>query len=143
MAALAIRGSDVFLIRVSSFWIVNQRRSMKKVARPNIHQAMLAPTAFVHLCTFADVRNSDLSAGVCHPCATPRQEAPMDWNRVEGNWKQMKGKVKEQWGKLTDDDLSVINGNRDQLEGKIQERYGYAKDKAKQDIDDWYTTQNW
>ena len=40
----------------------------------------------------------------------------MDWNRVEGNWKQMKGKVKEKWGKLTDDDLSVIKGARDQLE---------------------------
>ena len=47
----------------------------------------------------------------------------MDWNRVEGNWKQVKGKVKEKWGKLTDDDLDVINGRRDQLEGKIQERY--------------------
>jgi uncharacterized protein YjbJ (UPF0337 family) len=43
----------------------------------------------------------------------------MDWNRVEGNWKQAKGKIKEQWGKLTDDDLDVINGRRDQLEGKI------------------------
>jgi len=42
----------------------------------------------------------------------------MDWNRVEGNWKQVKGKVKEQWGKLTDDDLNVIGGRRDQLEGK-------------------------
>jgi uncharacterized protein YjbJ (UPF0337 family) len=52
----------------------------------------------------------------------------MDWNRVEGNWKQIKGKVEEQWGRLTDDDLDVINGNRDQLEGLIQERYGYAKD---------------
>ncbi|AYM60417.1 hypothetical protein At1D132_44100 [Agrobacterium fabrum] len=62
----------------------------------------------------------------------------MDWNRVEGNWKQMKGKVKEQWGKLTDDDLDVINGKREQLEGKIQERYGYEKDQTKKDIDDWY-----
>jgi uncharacterized protein YjbJ (UPF0337 family) len=44
----------------------------------------------------------------------------MDWNRVEGNWKQVKGKVKEKWGKLTDDDLTAINGRRDQLEGKIQ-----------------------
>ena len=43
----------------------------------------------------------------------------MDWNRVEGNWKQVKGKVKEKWGKLTDDDLTTINGRRDQLEGKI------------------------
>ena len=43
----------------------------------------------------------------------------MDWNRVEGNWKQLKGKVKEQWGKLTDDDLDQIAGRREQLEGKI------------------------
>jgi uncharacterized protein YjbJ (UPF0337 family) len=55
----------------------------------------------------------------------------MDWNRVEGNWKQIKGQIKEKWGKLTDDDLNVINGKRDQLEGKIQERYGYAKDQTK------------
>ena len=55
----------------------------------------------------------------------------MDWNRVEGNWKQVKGKVKEQWGKLTDDDLDVIAGKRDQLEGKIQERYGIEKDRVR------------
>ena len=61
----------------------------------------------------------------------------MDWNRIEGNWKQMKGKVKEQWGKLTNDDLDVIAGHRDQLEGKIQERYGYAKDQVRKEIDDW------
>src|SRR3954464_12431844 len=59
----------------------------------------------------------------------------MAWDRVEGNWKQVKGKVKEQWGKLTDDDLDVINGRRDQLEGKIQERYGHAKDQVQRDID--------
>jgi uncharacterized protein YjbJ (UPF0337 family) len=55
----------------------------------------------------------------------------------------MKGKVKEQWGKLTDDDLDVIDGKRDQLEGKIQERYGYEKDQTKRDIDDWYGRQTW
>ena len=59
----------------------------------------------------------------------------MDWNRVEGNWKQVKGQVKEKWGKLTDDDLTQINGRRDQLEGKIQERYGVAKDQVKKDVD--------
>ena len=58
----------------------------------------------------------------------------MDWNRVEGNWKQLKGTVKEQWGKLTDDDLDVIDGKREQLEGRLQERYGYAKDKAEEEI---------
>ena len=62
----------------------------------------------------------------------------MDWNRIEGNWKQMKGTVKEKWGKLTDDDLTLINGQRDQLEGKIQERYGFAKDQARKEIEDWY-----
>ncbi len=67
----------------------------------------------------------------------------MDWNRVEGNWKQANGKVKEQWGKLTDDDLDVIAGKRDQLEGKIQERYGKAKDEAKKDVDAWYNSQTW
>jgi uncharacterized protein YjbJ (UPF0337 family) len=67
----------------------------------------------------------------------------MDWNRVEGNWKQFKGKVKEKWGQLTDDDLDVVAGNRDQLEGKIQERYGMAKDKVREDVDDWYNSQKW
>ena len=61
----------------------------------------------------------------------------MNWDRVEGNWKQITGKVKEQWGKLTDDGITQINGNREQLEGKIQARYGYAKDKVKQEVDDW------
>ena len=61
----------------------------------------------------------------------------MDWNRIEGNWKQFTGHVKEKWGKLTDDDLDVINGRRDQLEGKIQERYGIAKDQVRSDVDTW------
>ena len=61
----------------------------------------------------------------------------MDWNRIEGNWKQFKGRAKEKWGRLTDDDLDVINGRREQLEGKIQERYGRARDQAKQDVDAW------
>jgi uncharacterized protein YjbJ (UPF0337 family) len=67
----------------------------------------------------------------------------MDWDRIEGNWKQLKGKVKEQWGELTDDDIDQIAGRRDQLEGKIQERYGLAKDQVRQDIDDWYAGQTW
>jgi uncharacterized protein YjbJ (UPF0337 family) len=67
----------------------------------------------------------------------------MDWNSVEGNWKRLKGKAKEQWGKLTDDELNVINGRRDQLEGKIQERHGNAKDQTRKNIDDWYGAQRW
>ena len=59
----------------------------------------------------------------------------MDWNRIQGIWKQFGRKVKEKWGKLTDDDLAVINGRRDQLEGKIQERYGTAKDQVRSNVD--------
>jgi len=61
----------------------------------------------------------------------------MNWDRIEGNWTQLKGKAKEQWGKLTDDDFDVIAGKRDQLAGKIQERYGIAKDEAEKQVDTW------
>ena len=61
----------------------------------------------------------------------------MNKDEIGGNWKQVKGKVKEQWGKLTDDDMTVIEGKRDQLVGKIQERYGYAKDQAEKEVDSW------
>ena len=61
----------------------------------------------------------------------------MDWNRVEGNWKQLKGRAKQQWGKLTDDDLTAANGRRDELAGKVQERYGIAKDAARKQVDEW------
>ena len=61
----------------------------------------------------------------------------MDWNRVEGNWKQAKGKVKEKWGNLTDDDLTAIRGRRDQLIGRIQERYGIAKQEAEKQVDEF------
>ncbi|MFC5473822.1 CsbD family protein [Paraherbaspirillum soli] len=58
----------------------------------------------------------------------------MNWDIVAGNWKQFKGKVKEQWGKLTDDHLDTIAGKRDQLAGKIQETYGVGKDEAEKQI---------
>jgi uncharacterized protein YjbJ (UPF0337 family) len=62
----------------------------------------------------------------------------MDWNQVEGNWRQLKGSAKAQWGKLTDADLMQIEGRREQLEGKIQERYGYTKERVRKELDDWY-----
>ena len=61
----------------------------------------------------------------------------MNKDEIGGNWKQFKGKAKEQWGKLTDDDMTVIEGKRDQLVGKIQERYGYEKDQAEKEVSDW------
>jgi uncharacterized protein YjbJ (UPF0337 family) len=67
---------------------------------------------------------------------------PMDWDRIQGNWKQFVGIIKEQWGKRNDDDLAAINGRRDRLEGRIQERYSYAKDKTRAAVDDWLHSLN-
>jgi len=61
----------------------------------------------------------------------------MNWDRISGNWKQFTGKVQEQWGKLTKDDMDRIEGRREQLVGKIQERYGIAKDEAEKQVDSW------
>ena len=61
----------------------------------------------------------------------------MNSDQLQGKWKQLKGVAKERWGKLTDDDLEVINGERDQLIGRIQERYGIAKDEARKQVDEW------
>lgn len=61
----------------------------------------------------------------------------MNWDRIEGNWKQFKGDVQRQWGKLTNDDLDVIKGNQKKLVGKVQERYGIAKDEAERQVNAW------
>lgn len=65
------------------------------------------------------------------------KENAMNWDVIEGNWKQLKGSVKEQWGKLTDDHLDTIAGKRDQLSGKIQEAYGVNKEEAEKQIRDF------
>jgi uncharacterized protein YjbJ (UPF0337 family) len=70
--------------------------------------------------------------------ATTLQEIMMNEDRIQGSWKQFKGKVQEQWGKLTDDDLDVIDGKREQLLGKIQERHGITKDEAEKQISDFH-----
>lgn len=61
----------------------------------------------------------------------------MNRDIISGNWKQMMGKAKEQWGKLTDDDLTEIEGKREMLTGKIQERYGYSRDEAEKYVKEW------
>lgn len=61
----------------------------------------------------------------------------MNWDRIEGNWKQLKGKVQTQWGKLTDDDFDLVAGKREQLSGKLQERYGIARDDAEKQVAEW------
>jgi uncharacterized protein YjbJ (UPF0337 family) len=65
----------------------------------------------------------------------------MNSDQMEGQWKQMKGKVKEKWGKLTDSDLDVIAGKRDQFLGKLQERYGLTREQAEHDLKDWERSQ--
>jgi len=64
----------------------------------------------------------------------------MNWDQLEGKWKQAKGSVKQRWGKLTDDDVNIIAGKRDQLVGKLQERYGIAKEQAEKQTDEWART---
>jgi uncharacterized protein YjbJ (UPF0337 family) len=64
----------------------------------------------------------------------------MNSDQMAGKWTQIKGKAKQQWGKLTDDDLDVIAGKRDVLVGKLQERYGYAKEDAQKKADEWLKT---
>ena len=63
----------------------------------------------------------------------------MNKEQAAGQWKQFKGKVKEQWGKLTDDDLTQLEGNQDQLAGRIQERYGIAKEEAERQVREFRT----
>ena len=65
----------------------------------------------------------------------------MNSDEMEGKWKQLKGAVREKWGKLTDDDLTAIAGKRDQFLGKLQERYGMSRDQAERDLDAWERTQ--
>lgn len=61
----------------------------------------------------------------------------MNWDIVQGNWNQWKGKAQQEWGRLTEDDIERADGNREELKGIIQERYGIAKDEAEKQLDAW------
>ncbi|WP_424966802.1 MULTISPECIES: CsbD family protein [unclassified Dinoroseobacter] len=61
----------------------------------------------------------------------------MNWDQIEGEWKQFKGKVQDKWGELTDDEIDQIEGNRTRLEGTIQSKYGKTKEEAKEEVDRW------
>jgi uncharacterized protein YjbJ (UPF0337 family) len=63
----------------------------------------------------------------------------MNWEQIKGNWSEFKGEIKERWGRLTDDDLDVIEGRRDQLVGQLQKRYGIAKEEAEQEVEEYLT----
>lgn len=65
----------------------------------------------------------------------------MDWDQIGAKWKQLKGSVKQEWGKLTDDDLDYIDGTRDRLIGRLQEKYGISRDAAERRAEEWLRTQ--
>src|SRR5262252_4515605 len=97
-----------------------------------------------------DWLNGFLQIGRVHirSCAERRAAIPtkredfMNWDQIEGKWKQVSGNFREKWGRLTDDDLIAINGRRDQLVGKVQERYGLAKEAAEKQVDEFIRTFN-
>ena len=91
-----------------------------------------------HFSAFAD-RQDPAKCGADYAAAAIAHEIitkghAMNWDMIEGNWKQFQGHVKEKWGKLTDDDLGLIAGKRDQLSGRIQESYGITKDQAERQV---------
>ncbi|MFQ6551625.1 CsbD family protein [Aestuariibius insulae] len=61
----------------------------------------------------------------------------MNWDQIQGQWKQMKGKAQERWGELTDDELDQAQGDREQMEGLIQQKYGKSKEEARKEVDEW------
>jgi uncharacterized protein YjbJ (UPF0337 family) len=65
----------------------------------------------------------------------------MNWDVIEGKWKQLRGSIRERWGKLTDNDIQRIAGKKDKFIGMIQERYGIARDDAERQVDEWWQTQ--
>jgi uncharacterized protein YjbJ (UPF0337 family) len=66
----------------------------------------------------------------------------MNWDQIEGKWKEIKGQAKQKWGKLTNDDLDVIDGKREELVGKVQNRYGMAKEEAEKQVKEFETSCN-
>jgi uncharacterized protein YjbJ (UPF0337 family) len=65
----------------------------------------------------------------------------MNTDQLEGSWEILKGKIQKQWGRLTNDDLDVIEGNRKEISGRIQQRYGYARERAEREVDTWLNSQ--
>jgi uncharacterized protein YjbJ (UPF0337 family) len=62
----------------------------------------------------------------------------MNWDQIEGNWKQMRGKAQEKWGDITGDDWDKVSGKRDQIVGLVQAKYGRARNEAEQEVDSWF-----
>jgi uncharacterized protein YjbJ (UPF0337 family) len=88
-------------------------------------------------------RTLPLSSGVSSGATLSvlNKEAAMNWDQIQGNWMQFKGKVRANWMKLTDEDLTRVGGRRDELVRRLQERYGFAKSEAEREIEAWMRTQ--
>jgi uncharacterized protein YjbJ (UPF0337 family) len=89
--------------------------------------------------TPAASRSHDVFGRCCcaHSGPNLNMQCMNNWDRISGNWTQWKGRVRERWGKLTDDQLDVVAGRRDQLSGRIQEVYGVTKDEADRQLSNW------
>src|ERR1700719_125443 len=104
-------------------WSEEQRRQMNRM-RHEADTEQLIPSIFFLLKKWESITWN-------------REARVMNWDQLEGKWKQYKGEVREKWGKLTDDDLHVIAGRREQLIGRLQERYGIAKEVAALEADEF------
>jgi len=88
--------------------------------------------------TMAALGSHDITGpGRCAQCGSDFRITSMNWDRISGNWTQWKGRIRERWGKLSDDQLDVVDGRREQLAGRIQETYGLSKDETERQLNNW------
>lgn len=107
---------------------------MKTIWSISIFIAVLIVTI---LSTSSAVSAMDIGSVNMHSASSPAVLI-VNQDQFEGNWKQFKGDLKKQWGKLTDDDLLIIEGNYDKFEGRVQERYGNKREEVKRWTDEWF-----
>jgi uncharacterized protein YjbJ (UPF0337 family) len=79
----------------------------------------------------------DFTPALASPVQLLSQEVVMNEDVFKGQWKQLKGEIRQRWNKLTDDDIDVIGGKMEELEGRLQERYGWEKERTRQELDTW------
>jgi uncharacterized protein YjbJ (UPF0337 family) len=103
---------------------------------------MRAPTCTIRQHGVESDREPPKSFGALDGRYAKGEGKEMDWNIIEGKWKELKGRAREQWGKLTDDELEEIGGKKDRLVGKLQQKYGYASDEADRQANEWAKLQD-
>jgi uncharacterized protein YjbJ (UPF0337 family) len=93
-------------------------------------------------CAFLLRSRSKFAINMGNQSGSYLEQLAMNWDQIEGKWKEIKGQAKQKWGKLTNDDLDVIDGKREELVGKVQNRYGMAKDEAEKQVKEFETSCN-